>query len=386
MWKNPIFICTYFRPFSHWNSDESNGHGHILYYSPLLRGRFSGLLHDMQVYYAAQIMGASLHTSFTNLRHLLPYSRHRRAMGLCRSPFFHIAQLTALTTEVLGQFHTKNKYHSYVDDIYLKIMQYAKFGKRIHAQWNIVVVHNVIMNYANKTKSIHVQYHIDMTQRTTRHRTSNERHSLIATHLRRRALPFDRGPTWSRSIPRGLKKRHSTCLFSMTLSNSGPEWTLPFDRGPHGSRSVYGERNSRHTPCLSSRSQTNEHMKHTDSCLHPLTGVHLRRRALPFDRGPKRHDTASGEIPLEKILQQSTGVPLQQKALPFDRGPERPRPTNGELLHQYIQHVPLSPRDILHRLSCAIDDNCTVMLRQGPYYGWSRLSRHGTLEIFHNKA
>jgi len=356
MWKNPIFICTYFRPFSHWNSDESNGHGHILYYSPLLRGRFSGLLHDMQVYYAAQIMGASLHTSSTNLLHTPTYGKHRQLMGLRHSPFFH--QLTCLSADALNHARWSHIFQ-YADDIYHYnvIMQYAFLQK---------VDYSVTTNYTHLTQDSHAQWNIDMTPHANRNYRSNKRHSPITAHLRQRALPFDRGPPWSRSTPRGLKKRHSTCLFSMTPSKGilpfdrGPERprshpvldfvytdqhvkqvyppqrTLPFDRGPTGPRSVYGERNSRHTPCLSSRSQTRKHMKHTDSCLHTLTGVHLRRRALPFDRGPKRHDTASGEIPLEKILQQSTGVHLQQKALPFDRGPERPRPTNGELLHQYM--------------------------------------------------
>jgi len=316
MWKNPIFVYTYSRPFSHWNSNESNSHGHIVYYSPLLRGRFLGHLHDMQVYYATQIMGASIHASSTNLLHYLSYNRHRQTMGLHHSPSFHLVRLVALTTEVLKLFPAKGTTcYSYVNDVYLQIMQYENSTKRFRAQWNIVAVHNVIMNYANVTKSVHVQCNIDMTQRTTRHSKSNERHSLIAAHLRRRALPFDRGPTWSQSIPRGLKKKHSTCLFSMTLSGPErprlhamldlvytnqhlakvylPKRTLPFDRGPPESRSVQGERNLRHTQCLSSRSRP---VKYTDSRLHQLQGVHLRRRALPFDRGPQRPHTTDGEL------------------------------------------------------------------------------------------
>jgi len=243
MWKNPIFIYTYIRPFSHWNSDESNSHGHTLY-SPLLRGRFPGLPYNIQAYHASQIMGALSPVSSTNLFHTSPYDRHRQLMGLHHSPSFHLARLTALTTEVLRQFPTKdtNTYYSYVNDIYLKIMQYENSTKSAHTQWN-----NVIMNYGNSTKRCRKQCNIGTTHK----------------HVTRKYS--------GRSHPRTTQQR----------------------------------------------------VQHHH-------GLHLQWRAIPFDRGPKCHDTACGEIPLEKIIQQSTGVHLQRRTLPYDRGPHGSRSVHGE--------------------------------------------------------
>jgi len=162
MWKNPIFVYTYFRPFSHWNSNESNSHGHIVYYSPLLRGRFLGPLHDMQVYHATQIMGASTPASSTNLLHCLSYNGSRQIMGLHHSPSFHLVRLTALTTDVLKQFPKRGTHtcYSYVNDVYLKIMPYENSTKRFYAQWNIVANtqrNNELRKY-NKKYSCTMQY------------------------------------------------------------------------------------------------------------------------------------------------------------------------------------------------------------------------------------
>jgi len=251
MWKTPIFVYSPGRSRTSWHSDESNNNV-FTSYNPILTTRFLGLSCSLSLTHAARIMGAS------------------SLMGLCHSPSLTLIKYANQTVHA----HPHIRTYIYVDDVNVIRDSYQLYP--------------AIMNHANSTK--------EMAGVTTCDSLGMCQH-----------LPFDRGPTRTTQLPteghcrcNGLyttRRRHDTCPSSTSRSAR-----LPFDRGPVTFPPSTGKIVRRHDVLQQ---------------WNTIPKVSLRRRILPFNRGPE--------------------------GLPFDRGPERPRLTNGELLHQHMDHVPLSP-------------------------------------------